>query len=147
MVNYRVIFELMIVNILRVLLIRKMMELFLPAEEDERKKIRIGYVCYYLLVTILFRIFNISALYGICSYLGIAGLTFFYRGTWKKRIWVSLAVFATDLACSLAVYFAFSHQFIVNLQAVQTLLLLICVSIISRTSDTPADREIAFDKR
>ena len=37
MVNYRVIFELMIVNILRVLLIRKMMELFLPAEEDERK--------------------------------------------------------------------------------------------------------------
>ena len=147
MVNYRVIFELMIVNILRVLLIRKMMELFLPAEEDERKKIRIGYVCYYLLVTILFRIFNISALYGICSYLGIAGLTFFYRGTWKKRIWVSLAVFATDLACSLAVYFAFSHQFIVNLQAVQTLLLLICVTIISRTSDTAADREIAFDKR
>ena len=42
MVNYRVIFELMIVNILRVLLIRKMMELFLPAEEDERKKIQIG---------------------------------------------------------------------------------------------------------
>ena len=63
MVNDRVIFELMIVNILRVLLIRKMMELFLPAEEDERKKIRIGYACYYLLVTILFRIFNISALY------------------------------------------------------------------------------------
>ena len=146
MVNYRVIFELMIVNILRVLLIRKMMELFLPAEEDERKKIRIGYVCYYLLVTILFRIFNISALYGICSYLGIAGLTFFYRGTWKKRIWVSLAVFATDLSCSLAVYFAFSYQLIVSVQAVQTLLLLICVTIISRISDTAADREIAFDK-
>ena len=146
MVNYRVIFELMIVNILRVLLIRKMMELFLPAEEDERKKIRIGYACYYLLVTILFRIFNISALYGICSYLGIAGLTFFYRGTWKKRIWVSLAVFATDLSCSLAVYFAFSYQLMVSVQAVQTLLLLICVTIISRISDTAADREIAFDK-
>ena len=79
MVNYRGIFELMIVNILRVLLIRKMMELFLPAEEDEIKKIRIGYVCYYLLVMILFRIFKISALYGICTYLGIAGLTSFYR--------------------------------------------------------------------
>ena len=147
MVNDRMIFELMIVNILRVLLIRKMTELFLPAEEDERKKIRIGYVCYYLLVTILFRIFNISALYWICNYLGIVGLTFFYRGTWKKRIWVSLAVFATDLSCSLAVYFAFSHQLMVNLQAVQTLLLLICVTIISRISGTAADREIAFDKR
>ncbi len=31
MVNDRVIFELLIVNILRVLLIKKMMELFLPA--------------------------------------------------------------------------------------------------------------------
>ncbi|MDE6941890.1 MAG: hypothetical protein K2P40_13235, partial [Lachnospiraceae bacterium] len=80
MVNDRAIFELMIVNILRVLLIRKLMELFLPAEEDKIKKIRIGYVCYYLLVTILFRTFNISALYGICNYLGIAGLTSFYQG-------------------------------------------------------------------
>ncbi len=104
-------------------------------------------MCYYLLVTILFCIFKISALYGICNYLGIAGLTSFYRGTWKKRIWVSLVVFATDLACTLAVYFAFSHQLIVNLQAVQTLLLLTCVTIISCTSDTAADGEIAFDKR
>ncbi len=146
MVNDRVIFELMIVNILRVLLIRKLMELFLPAEEDEIKKIRIGYVCYYLLATILLCTFKISALYGICTYLGIAGLTSFYRGTWKKRIWVSLAVFATDLSCILAVYFAFSYQLIVSVQAVQTLLLLICVTIISRISDTAADREIAFDK-
>lgn len=147
MVNFRVIFELIIVNILRVLLIRKMMELFFLAEEEEIKKIRIGYVCYYLLATVLFCIFNISALYEICNYLGIAGLTHFYRGTWKKRIWVSLAVFATDLACSLAVDFVFSHQFIANRQALQTLLLLICVTMLSRTSVTAAHREIAFDKR
>ena len=147
MVNDRVIFELLIVNILRVLLIKKMMELFLPAKEDEGKKIRVGYGCYYLLSTVLFRTFNISALYGICNYLGIAGLTAFYRGTWKKRIWVSLSVFATDLACSLAVYFAFSQKLIVSQQAVWTLLLLICVAMTSRIAHQADGREIAFDKK
>lgn len=147
MVNDRVLLELLIVNILRALLIRKMMELFLQAKEDEGQKIRIGYVCYYLLSTVLYHIFNISAPYGICNYLGIAGLTVFYGGTWKKRIWVSLAVFVTDLACGLAVWFAFSRQFIVNQQAVWTLLLLICVTIIDRIAHPADGRDIAFDKK
>lgn len=147
MVNYRIITELMIVNILRVLLIKKMMELFLTAEEEESKKIWAGFGCYYLLNTILYSIFNGSVSYGICNYLGILGLAFFYQGTWKKRFWVSLAVFATDLACHLAVYFAFSQKLIVNQQAVQTLLLLICVTVISRIAYPADGREIAFDKR
>ena len=146
MVNYNVISEL-IVNILRVVLIRKMMELFLPADEEDGKKIWAGFICYYLLTTILYSLFNISVIYGICNYLGIAGLAFFYQGTWKKRIWVSLAVFSTDLACALAVYFAFSQRVIMEQQAAQTLLLLICVTMISHMAYPADSREIAFDRR
>ena len=43
MVSYNVISEL-IVNILRVLLIRKMMELFLPPVGEDRKKVGTGFV-------------------------------------------------------------------------------------------------------
>lgn len=146
MVNYNMISEL-IVNILRVLLIGKMMELFLSADAEDGKKIRIGFVCYYLLTCILYNIFHISALYGICNYLGIVGLAFFYQGTWKKRIWVSFVVFSTDFACTLAVYFAFSRKFIMHQQATQTLLLLICVTMISHIAYPTDEREIAFDKK
>ncbi len=146
MVNYKMISEL-IVNILRVVLIRKIMELFFTADEEEGKKIQAGFVCYYLLYTILYSIFNISVLYGICNYLGIAGLTLFYQGTWKKRIWVSLAIFTTDMACTLAVYFALSQEFVLQQQAIRTLLLLICVILIGYAAYPADSREIAFDKR
>lgn len=144
--NYNVISEL-IVNILKVLLIRRMMELFLPTEDEDRIKIRIGFVCYYLLTTILYNIFNISMLYEICNYLGIAGLTFFYQATWKKQIWVSLVIFTMDLACALVVYFGFSQKFIVQPQAIQILLFLILVTIISHIAYPSDSREIAFDKK
>lgn len=143
--NHSVISEL-IINILRVLLIRKMMELFLSADREDGKKIRIGFVCYYLLTTVLYSVFYISAVYGICNFLGIAGLAFLYQGTWKQRIWAPLVVFGTDLACVLAVYFVFSQKFIIHQQAVSTLLLLICVTVISHTVYPADGRETAFDK-
>lgn len=146
MVKYNMISEL-IINILRVLLIGKMMELFLPTDEEDGRKIRAGFVFYYLLTTVLYGIFNISVLYGICNYLGIAGITLFYRSTWKKRFWVSLVIFSTDLACALAVYFAFSQEFIIHQQAIQTLLLLICATVISRIFRPSDSREMIFDKR
>ncbi|WP_160560083.1 sensor histidine kinase [Parablautia muri] len=137
----------LIVNILRVLVIRKMMELFFPVDDEDGKKVWSGFACYYLLSAILYGIFNISVPYGICNYLGIAGLTFLYQGTWKNRIWVSLVVFITDMACALAVFFAFSQKFIIHQQAIQTLLLLILVTIISHIAYPADSREIAFDKR
>lgn len=141
MVSYNVISEL-IVNILRVLLIRKMMELFLPPVGEDRKKVGTGFVCYYLLTIVLSGVFNISVLYGICNYLGMVGLTLLYQGTWKKRIWVSLAVFVTDLACALAVYFVFSRNYFEQQQAVRTLLLLICVTLISHMTYPADSREL-----
>ncbi len=144
--NYNIISEL-IVNILRVLLIRKMIELFLTADDEDGKKIGIAFLGYYLLNVFLYSILHISALYRICNYFGIAGLTCFYQGTWKNRIWVSLVIFSTDLACDLGVHFAFPEEFVTCQQAIQTLLFLICVTIISHIA-YPADSvEIAFDRK
>lgn len=146
MVNYNVISEL-IVNILRVLLIKKMMELFLPADDADEKKIQVGFIFYYLLSTVIYSIFGVSVIYEACNYLGMIGLSFFYQGAWKKRLWVSLVIFSIDMACSLAVYFAFAQEFVMHPQAIQTLLLLICVTIISHISYPVDSREIAFDKK
>lgn len=146
MVSYSMIIKCM-VFILRVLLIGKMMGLFLAAEEEGGRKIRAGLICYYLLTIVPYSMRNLSLVFEICNYLGIAGLTLFYEGTWKKRIWVSLAIFTTDLACALAVHFSFPQRFIEHQQAVQTLLLLICVMLISHFA-CPADtREMVFDKK
>ena len=43
MVNYNIISEL-IVNILRVLLIKKMLELFLPVDDADGKKLQAGFI-------------------------------------------------------------------------------------------------------
>lgn len=144
--NYSVISEL-IINILRVLLIRKLMEQFLSAEEEAGNRIGAGFVCAYLLTAVVYLFFGMSAIYELCNGLAIVGLTFFYQGTWKRRLWVSLVIFGTDMACSLTVYFAFSQKFIVNDQAIQTLLFLICVTVISHIAYPPDSGDMAFDRR
>lgn len=144
--NYSVISEL-IINILRVLLIRKLTEQFLPAEEEAGNRINAGFVCAYLLTTALYLIFGMSVIYEIGNGMAIAGLTFLYQGTWKKRLWVSLVIFGTDMACALTVYFAFSQRFTVYDQAIQTLLFLICATVISRIAYPPDSREMALDRR
>lgn len=165
--SYHIISEL-IVNILRVLLIRKMMELFLPGEDGEEKKLQIGFGFYYLLTVVLFSVFHTSVPYEIGNYLGILGLTLlypqsgsegnhsgsgcafpfhFYLGAWRKRLWVSLVIFSIDMACSLAVYFALGQEGILFHQAIQTLLFLICSTLISHLASPADSRELAFDKR
>ena len=144
--NYNMISEL-IVNILRVFLIKKMMELFLSADDTEEKKSQAGFIFYYLLTTAIYSIFGISVIYEVCNYLGILGLTLFYQGAWKKRLWVSLVIFSIDMACSLTVYFAFGQEFAIHPQAIQTLLLLISVTVISHISYPEDSKELAFDKR
>ena len=146
MENHNIISEL-IVNILRVLLIRKMMELFLPADDADEKKLQAGFVLYYLLTTVLFDIFDTSVIYETGNFLGIIGLTFFYRGAWKKRVWISLVIFSIDMSCSLAAYFALAQKGVTYQPSIQTLLLLICVTIISHMTYPADSREIAFDKR
>lgn len=124
---------LLIVNILRVYLLKKVMELLLTQDKTDERKRKVGFFLYYLLTTLCYDVFLVSVTYELCNGLGLLGLTLFYRETWKKRIWVSSVLCSMDLACTLAVYFAFDFSnAVLQSQAIQVLLLFICVAVIDR---------------
>ncbi len=137
----------LIVNILRVLLLKKVMDVFLSADDIEEKSLKIGLGIYCLLTTTVYSIFRVSVVYEICNCLGIIALTCFYQELWKKRLWVSLVLFSLDLANSLIVLFVFGDIAKFQQPAVQALLLLICTTIISHISYPPEAKEIAFDRK
>ena len=146
MVSYSPIIVL-IVNVLRALLLKKVMDVFLSVDDIEEKLLKIGLGIYCLLTTTMYSIFGVSALYEICNCLGIIGLTCFYQELWKKRLWVSLVLFSLDLANSLIVFFIFGDIAKFQQPAIQALLMLICTTIISRISYSSEAKEIAFDRK
>ena len=137
----------LIVNVLRVFLLKKVMDVFLSVDDVEKKSLKIGMSVYCLLTTILYSIFQVSVIYEICNCLGMLVLTCFYQDIWKKRLWVSLVLFSLDMACSLIVFFIFGKIAQFQQSAIQVLLLLICVTAISHISYPDAGKEMAFDKR
>ncbi len=146
MVSYSPIIVL-IVNVLRVLLLKKVMDVFLPVDDIEEKSLKIGLGIYCLLTTTVYSIVQVSVVYEICNGFGIIGLTCFYQELWKKRLWVSLVLFSLDLANSLIVLFIFGDLAKFQQPAVQALLMLICTTIISHISYPPEAKEIAFDRK
>ena len=146
MVSYSPIIVL-IVNVLRVLLLKKVMDVFLSADDIEEKSLKIGLGIYCLLTTAVYSIFGVSVPYEICNCLGIIGLTCFYQELWKKRLWLSLILFSLDMANSLIVLSVFGDIAKFQQPAVQALLMLICTTIISHISYPPEAKEIAFDRK
>lgn len=146
MVSYSPIIVL-IVNVLRVLLLKKVMDVLLPADDIEEKALKTGLVIYCLLTTIIYSVFQISVVYEICNCAGIIGLTCFYQELWKKRLWVSLVLFGLDMANSLIVLFVFGDIAKFQQPAIQALLMLICTTIISHISYPAEAKEIAFDRK
>ncbi len=146
MVSYSPIIVL-IVNVLRVLLLKKVMDVLLPADDIEEKALKTGLGIYCLLTTIIYSVFQISVVYEICNCAGIIGLTCFYQELWKKRLWVSLVLFGLDMANSLIVLFVFGDIAKFQQPAIQALLMLICTTIISHISYPAEAKEIAFDRK
>lgn len=146
MVSYSPIIVL-IVNVLRILLLKKVMDVFLSVDDIEEKSLKIGLGIYCLLTTTVYCLFGVSASYEICNCIGIMGLTCFYQELWKKRLWVSLVLFSLDLANSLIVFFIFGDIAKFQQPAIQALLMLICTTIISRISYSSEAKEIAFDRK
>lgn len=146
MVSYSPIIVL-IVNVLRTLLLKKVMDVFLSVDDIEEKLLKIGLGIYCLLTTTMYSIFGVSALYEICNCLGIIGLTCFYHELWKTRLWVSLVLFSLEMANSLIVLFVFGNIAKFQQPAIQALLVLICTTIISHISYPPEAKEIAFDRK
>ena len=146
MVSYSPIIVL-IVNVLRTLILKKVMDVFLSVDDIEEKLLKIGLGIYCLLTTTMYSIFGVSALYEICNCLGIIGLTCFYHELWKTRLWVSLVLFSLEMANSLIVLFVFGNIAKFQQPAIQALLMLICTTIISHISYPPEAKEIAFDRK
>lgn len=142
---YNLIVEI-IVNVLRVFLIKSVIVLFFKNDPEEENRRRIGFLIYYLCTTIIYSLFHISFIYEVCNCLGIIGLTLLYHEKWKKRIWVSLVLFSMDMACSLIVLFTFEGNGQLQQPAIQVMLLLICVTMISRITYPTNSREEIYQK-
>ncbi|MDE6203939.1 MAG: hypothetical protein K2G19_10735, partial [Lachnospiraceae bacterium] len=123
------------------------MDIFLQAEDIENKLLKTALGIYCLLITIVYSIFQVSAVYEICNCLGMVSLTCFYQDVWKKRLWVSLMLFSLDMAGSLIVLFIFGQLAEFQQPAIQALLLLICVTAISHISYPDNGKEMAFDRK
>ena len=128
-------FLLLLTNFLRAFLLKKVMEQFLLRGKENGKKQKAGFCVYFLLSSVCYEIFGLSIVYEAWNCLGILALTMMYRDTWKKRIWVSLVLLCMDMACFLTAFFTFSradnYEWLPQIMAVQVLLLLICVLVIT----------------
>lgn len=67
----------LIVNVLRTLLLKKVMDIFLSVDDAEKKSLKIGLGAYCLLTTIVYSIFQVSVIYEVCNCLGMITLTCF----------------------------------------------------------------------
>lgn len=144
---YYELFVILIVNILRTALLKRLLDHFLAAREPGQGAVKIVFAAYYLAASAAYSSFHVSGLYELCNLLGILCVTFAYRDAWKKRLWISLAFLCMDMGCSLAVSFIFSDVGRMQQTAVQVLLLLVCVTLISHISDPEDSKEIVFDKK
>lgn len=128
-------FMLLLTNFLRAFLLKKVMEQFLLQGKENGKKQIAGFCVYFLASSVCYETFGLSIVYEMWNCLGIMALTMLYRESWKKRIWVSLVLLSMDMACFLTAFFAFdragNYEWLPQIMAVQVLLLLVCVLIIT----------------
>ena len=147
---YKMGYELMvvlIVGIFHTALLKKVLDTFLSAGDKSSLIWKIVFVGYYLLTTAAYSVFHVSFFYEMCNLAGIIGVTYFYRGAWEKKIWISLVFFCMDTGSGAAVFFAGSEMIRMQQSAVPSLLLLICVVFVCHIPDPKESREKALDKK
>ncbi len=146
---YKTAYELaviLIAGILHTALLKKVLDTFLNAEDRNRLIWKTVFMGYYLLSTAAFTAFHVSLPYALCNLVGIIGAACFYRAAWEKKIWISMFYFCMDTGSGVAAAAAVSEARM-QLTAVCTLLLMICVTVICHIPDPEEGREIALDKR
>ena len=147
---YKIVYELivvLIVGIFHTALLKKVLDIFLSPRDKNRLIWKIVFVGYYLLITAAYSVFHASFFYEMCNLAGIIGVTCFYRGTWEKKIWISVVWFCLDTGSRTAVSLACSEMVGMQQVAVSALLLLICVAVVCHIPDPKESREKALDKK
>ena len=137
----------LIVNILRTALLKRMLEHFLSAKDWGQRITKTVYILYYLIISIAYSSLQVSVLYEMCNLAGIVGVTVLYQDAWKKKLWISFAFLCMDMGCTLSVYLTFLNVGGMQQTSVHVLLLLICVTLITHTSSPAGSKEIVFDKK
>ncbi len=137
----------LIVGILHTALLKKVLDIFLPAGDKDRLMWKIVFAGYYLLTTAAYSVFHVSFPYEICNLAGIIGVTCFYCGAWEKKTWISMVWFCLDTGSGTAVSLACSEMVGMQQAAVSALLLLICVAVVCHIPDPRESMEKALDKK
>lgn len=137
----------LIVGILHTALLKKVLDIFLPARDKDRLMWKIVFAGYYLLTTAAYGVFHVSFPYEICNLAGIIGVTCFYCGAWEKKTWISMVWFCLDTGSGTAVSLACSEMVGMQQAAVSALLLLICVAVVCHIPDPRESMEKALDKK
>lgn len=137
----------LIVGILHTALLKKVLDIFLPAGDKDRLMWKIVFAGYYLLTTAAYGVFHVSFPYEICNLAGIIGVTCFYCGAWEKKTWISMVWFCLDTGSGTAVSLACSEMVGMQQTAVSALLLLICVAVVCHIPDPRESMEKALDKK
>ena len=95
-----------IVNILRVVLMKQAIELFLVKRDAAGWILRSVYGIYYMATSAVYCFWGMSFLYEACNVVGILGIACCYTGMWRNRLWTIVTWFGIDLSClSAAVFF------------------------------------------
>ncbi len=141
----------LIVNILRTVVIKQAVEIFMTKKDIQTKTVQFAYGLYCFATSIAYCAWKVSFLYEFCNFIGILGLTFCYDDTWKKRLWTTVTLFCIDLSCLLVAVFSFQgNVFGIQLflkKAAGVILFLISITAISHISDSDDFRQAIFDKR
>lgn len=149
-IEYGIMIE-FIINMLRTVLMKQAVELFLTKKDVDEKLYQLVYGCFYLETSAAYCIWKVSFFYAACNFIGLAGIACCYDDTWKKRIWAAAALFCMDLSCLSAAVFLmggslFGEGFYLK-TAAGVLLFLISVTAVSHIFSPQDFRQAVFEKK
>ena len=88
-------------NLLRTYIIYRFMRLFFWTDIEEKKKERACYVLFFVLTAVVYLIFCWPGMSVITNIVLIFLITVCYEGALKKKIFVTLLVYGTNMGCDL----------------------------------------------
>lgn len=125
-----------ITNLLRIFLLKEMLEIFLVKKKQNRKINRFFYGIYYLVTVSLLAIFPEFEMYEVGCMVGLFGIAFLYRERWREKLWVLFTILGIDYASWLIVFCVTKKDYLSYDRLLQsifaTALLLLCTVILKQ---------------
>lgn len=147
-IGYGIIIE-FIINILRIVLLKQAVEIFLKKKDKDAKIFKLAYGACYLATSAAYCVWQLSFLYEVCNFIGMIGIVCCYNDAWKKKLWTIVTVYCIDFACLSAMFFSFDQNMSgINLYlktAASVLLFLISVTAVRHISGSDDYQHMVFE--